>query len=457
MKRPLRWAAAHLGLAIETDREISGRNILGWSVDSRTLRPGDLYFALRGPNHDGHEYVGEVFGKGAVAVVVDREVTVQGPALRVSDSLAALQRVATEARGEWAGQVVGVTGSAGKTTTKDVIAEMLAEGFKTAKNEGNLNNHVGLPLSLLRIDDGAAVAVLEMGMNHAGEIRALAEIARPNVGVVTNVGWAHIENFESVEGIAAAKRELIESLTEDGTAVLNADDERVAAFAKVHPKRVVLYGQSAGADVRAEDVEFSVDGVKFRVGSVRFDSPMTGRHSVSNLLAGIAVAGIYGITPDRLVNRARKLRPGKMRGESFYYHGVLIYNDCYNSNPDAVRAMLDVLRDTPARRRIAVLGEMLELGRWAEPLHRDVGNYAAELGIDVLVGLRGAACYLLDAAKRSGLRADAAFFFDEPAQAGDLVRSLAQPGDAILFKGSRGVHVEVALERFLASAEGGQS
>ncbi len=456
MNRPLRWAAAHLGLTMETDREITG-----WSVDSRTLRPGDLYFALRGPNHDGHLYVGDVLSKGAAAAVVDREVMGQGPLMRANDSLVALQRLATEARLEWAGDVVGVTGSAGKTTTKDVIAEMLAEGFKTAKNEGNLNNHVGLPLSLLRIDDDARMAVLEMGMNHAGEIRALAEIARPNVGVVTNVGWAHIENFEFIDGIAAAKRELIEALPAEGTAVLNADDERVAAFADVHPKPVVFYGQSPRAEVRAEDVQYSLEGVNFRVGSTEFESPMTGRHNVSNLLAGIAVAGVYGITPDRLVDRVKKLRPGKMRGERFLHHGVLIYNDCYNSNPDAARAMLDVLRDTPAQRRIAVLGEMLELGRWAEPLHREVGNYAAELGIDVLVGLRGAACYLLDAAKRSGLRADAAFFFEDAAQAGDLVRSLALPGDAILFKGSRGVHVELALERFLASEsaseEGGQS
>jgi UDP-N-acetylmuramoyl-tripeptide--D-alanyl-D-alanine ligase len=395
--------------------------------------------------------------KGAVAAVVDREVRVEGPVLRVEDSLAALQRVAAAARREWAGQVVAVTGSAGKTTTKDVIAEMLAEGFKTGKNEGNLNNHVGLPLSLLRIDDEARVAVLEMGMNHAGEIRSLAEVAQPNVGVVTNIGWAHIENFESMDGIAAAKRELIEALPANGTAVLNADDERVAGFAKAHPKPVVFYGQSTRADVRAEDVRYSLEGVKFRVGQVKFESTMTGRHNVSNLLAGIAVAGVYGIAPDRLVDRARKLLPGKMRGERFHHHGILVYNDCYNSNPDAVRAMLDVLRDTPARRRIAVLGEMLELGRWAEPLHRDVGDYATVCGINVLVGLRGAACYLLDAAKRSGLRADAAFFFEDAAQAGDLVRSLAQPGDAILFKGSRGVHVEVALERFLASEEGGQN
>jgi UDP-N-acetylmuramoyl-tripeptide--D-alanyl-D-alanine ligase len=330
-------------------------------------------------------------------------------------------------------------------------------GFKTAKTEGNLNNHVGLPLSLLRMDDQARVAVLEMGMNHAGEIRALAEIAKPNVGVVTNVGWAHMENFDSIDGIAAAKRELIESLPSSGTAVLNADDQRVALFAGSHKGRVVTYGESRKATVRAEDVKFTEDGLTFRVGTTSFESPLTGRHSVSNLLAGIAVAGIYGITPDRLKDRVRSIQPGKMRGERLQHRGILVFNDCYNSNPDAARAMLAVLRDTPARRRIAVLGEMLELGRWAEPLHRDVGNYAAECGIDVLVGLRGAACYMLDAAKRSGLRADAAFFFDDPVPAGQLVRSLAQPGDAVLFKGSRGVHVERALEQFLDSQDGSGS
>jgi UDP-N-acetylmuramoyl-tripeptide--D-alanyl-D-alanine ligase len=322
--------------------------------------------------------------------------------------------------------------------------------LKVAKAAGNLNNHVGLPLSLLRVDDATQVAVLEMGMNHAGEIRALAGIARPQVGVVTNVGWAHIENFDSIEGIAAAKRELVESLGESGTAVLNADDPRVAAFARAHPGRTVLYGQSPEAGIRAEDVEYLPEGVKFRVGDVNFESELTGRHGVSNLLAGMAVAGIYGIRPERLTAIVRGIRPQKMRGERLLVRGVLVYNDCYNSNPDAARAMLDVLRDTPAKRRIAVLGEMLELGRWAEPLHSGVGQHAVECGVDVLVGIRGAASYMLDAAKRAGLRDDAAFFFDHPTEAGHLAARLAQPGDAILFKGSRGVHVEEALEQFLS-------
>ena len=452
MNLPLREVARFLNLSASADAIVTG-----WSVDSRNLQPGDLFFALRGPNHNGHAFVGEVFRKGAVAVVVDQEIgdgaAPEGRILRVADVLQGLGILAARARQRWGGRVVAVTGSAGKTTTKDIIAEMLAEGFETAKNAGNLNNQIGVPLSLLRMEESARLAVIEMGMNHAGEIRQLAEISQPETGVVTNVGWAHIENFDSIEGIAASKKELIDALPPGGTAVLNADDVRVASWrAPERGPRAVFYGQSPHADVRAEDVEYREDGATFRVGRVSFQTSLAGRHNVSNLLAGIAVAGEYGIPPERLTPIVKKFTAAKMRGERLRCGGVLVYNDCYNSNPDAVRAMLDVLKDTPARQRIAVLGEMLELGHWAEPLHRDIGNYVAESGINVLVGIRGAACHMLDAAKRAGLRADAAFFFDEPAAAGRLVCSLAQPGDAVLFKGSRGVHVEVALQEFLSEA-----
>jgi UDP-N-acetylmuramoyl-tripeptide--D-alanyl-D-alanine ligase len=447
-------------ISLERVAEILGVNrtgmagnpvVTGWSVDSRTVQPGDLFFALRGPNHDGHAYIAEVFAKGAVGVVADRAVegpgaVSHGAVLQVEDVLGALQNLARHARREWPGDIVAVTGSAGKTTTKDVIADLLSAGVAVTKSEGNLNNHVGLPLSLLRLDETARVGVVEMGMNHAGEIRALADIARPNVGVVTNVGYAHIEFFDSIDGIAAAKRELIEALPPTGVAVLNADDPRVAKF--THEGRTIRFGMSQTADVRAEAVEFSEEGLRFRAGGVQFSSTLTGRHNVLNILAGIVVAGLYGIPPAQLVEKVWKLSPGKMRGTRFHHQGILLYNDCYNSNPDAVRAMLDVLSDVPARRRIAVLGEMLELGHWAEPLHRGIGQYAAERGIDVLVGIRGAACCTLDAATRAGLRADAAFFFDEPAEAGKFLRGIAREGDAILFKGSRGVHVERALEEF---------
>src|SRR5580704_6638650 len=224
MEIELREVARMLGATIKARGTVSG-----WSIDSRTIAPGDLFFALRGPNHDGHDHIDEVLGKGALAVVADREVEAEGLVFYVEDSLAALQQVAKRAREMWGGSVIGVTGSAGKTTTKDVIAELLATQMKTAKTIGNLNNHVGVPLSLLRLEEDARVAVIEMGMNHAGEISALAAIAKPEVGVVTNVGAAHMEAFESIEGIAAAKRELIDALPANGTAVLNGDDPRVAA------------------------------------------------------------------------------------------------------------------------------------------------------------------------------------------------------------------------------------
>jgi UDP-N-acetylmuramoyl-tripeptide--D-alanyl-D-alanine ligase len=428
---------------------VSPAMITGWCIDSRTIQPGDLFFALRGPRYDGHDYASAVAVGGAVGIVAEREVDAACPVILVRDTYGALRRLAAWARARWHGQIVAVTGSAGKTTTKDVIADMLAVEMRTAKSEGNLNNEIGLPLSLLRMDDAAQVAVVELGMNHAQEIRRLSEVANPDVGVVTNVGYAHIENFDSIEGIAAAKRELIESLGPKGIAVLNADDSRVAAMQNAHQGRTILYGQSEQAGVRAEDVELQRDGIRFRVGPVKFESRLTGRHNVSNILAGIGVAGIYGIAPERLQDHVAALTPPKMRGELWNIHGMTIYNDCYNSNPEAARAMLDVLRDTPARRRIAVLGEMLELGHWAELLHRGVGDYAVECGVDVLVGIRGAACHMLDGAKSKGLRASAAFFFEDPADAGRQVRSLAMAGDAILFKGSRGVHVERALEEFL--------
>ena len=444
----MREIGAVIGVPVQNNTRITG-----WSVDSRSIAPGDLFFALRGPNHDGNAYVEEVLRKGASAAIANERKAGQnqeGPVLVVPDTLVALQSLAAWARDQWGGEVVGVTGSAGKTSTKDVIAAMLAASLPVGKTIGNLNNHVGVPLSILRLPQPARIAILELAMNHAGEIRALSAIARPRIGVVTNVGHAHMEAFQSIEGVAAAKRELIEALPADGIAVLNADDPLVLAFREAHRGRVVTFGLSAGADFRAEQVQYTAEGIRFQVGGVRFESPLMGRHSVLNLLAGLAVASIFGIRPEQLTGVVKELAAGPMRGERLLHQGILILNDCYNSNPDAARAMLDVLRDTPGQRRIAVLGEMLELGRWSESLHRDVGDYAARSGIDVLVGIRGAACSIVDAAREAGQAVDAAFFFPEPGPAGDFLRQIARAGDVILWKGSRGTHVEQALERFLA-------
>jgi len=304
-----------------------------------------------------------------------------------------------------------------------------------------------VPLSILRLPNPARVAVLEMGMNHGGEIRRLAAIARPEVGVVTNVGYAHIEFFDSIEGIAAAKRELIEGLPADGLAVLNADDVHVRRFREVHPGRSLLFGFAEDADVRVTAVGATEEGTRFEVLGTVFETTLTGRHSVMNLLAGIAVATAFGIAPERLREAVRSFTAGKMRGERLEHNGILVWNDCYNSNPEAARSMLDLLGETRAARRIAVLGEMLELGSASARLHREVGEYAAGRGIDLVIGVRGEAREMVNAAASSGVDVR---FFEDPQEAGDFVKSAARPGDAILFKGSRGVRVEKALERFLA-------
>ena len=424
--------------------------VTGWSVDTRTLAPGDLFFALRGPNHDGHDYVALAIEKGAAAVVAERPVQ-NANTLLVPDSLAALQNLAAWARQHWGGRIVGVTGSAGKTTAKDAIAHMLAFELPVGKTVGNFNNHVGVPLSLLRLPDESRVGVLEMGMNHAGEIRALAAIARPDIGVVTNVGYAHVEAFDSIEGVALAKRELIEALDPHaGIAVLNADDPRVLRFREMHPGRAITFGLSDRADLRATDIAFTAEGTRFRVDGVDFHTTLAGRHGVLNLLAGMAVARAFEIPLERLRDAVATFTIGKMRGERLERNGIVIWNDCYNSNPEAVHAMLDVLRSTPARRHIAVLGEMLELGHASESLHRQAGRCAAESGLDALVAVRGAARFMAEEAVRAGMPPQSVHFFEHSEEAGSFVRKIVQPGDAVLFKGSRGVEIERAMEKVLA-------
>jgi UDP-N-acetylmuramoyl-tripeptide--D-alanyl-D-alanine ligase len=433
---------------------VAGALCTSTSTDTRTLAPRALFVALRGDNHDGHEYVGKAFEKGAAAAVVERRCEAQGPQLVVENSLGWLQSEAAEARERWARgggkTVIGITGSAGKTTTKDAVAAVLSTRFVTGRTTGNFNNHIGVPLSILNLPDDAQVAVLEIGMNHANEIRELSAIAKPEIGVVTNVGTAHIENLGAIENIAAAKREIVESLPRSGVAVLNADDARVRAFADVHPGRTVYYGFSEAAHVRAEKVELLSDGSKFSVTDVgSFFCPLPARGGVMAALAALAVARALEMDLTQLKEAIASLEAPKMRLQRIERAGMVIWDDCYNSNPEAAMMMLDQLAATPARRRIAVLGEMLELGRWSEDLHREVGRYAARSGITVLVGIRGAASHLVDAARGAGLDPSAAHFFHEPSEAGRFLKTIAREGDALLFKGSRGTRVEVALEEFL--------
>jgi UDP-N-acetylmuramoyl-tripeptide--D-alanyl-D-alanine ligase len=430
----------------------------GYSIDSRTVGKGQLFFAVKGERFDGHDFVDAALEKGAAAAVVRKDqwhrYSWTPRVLVVDDTLVALQTLATAVRKVWGKPLVGVTGSAGKTTTKEAIAHVLSARFRVLKSEGNFNNHFGLPLMLLKLEPEHDVAVIEMGMSHAGEIRALAKIAQPEIGVVTNVAPVHLEFFDSLAGIARAKYELIESLPANGTAVLNADDEYVSQFGRDFKGRVIIYGMGATADVRAENVNtHGAEGSEFDVvtasGREHVRLPLVGEHNVLNALAAVAVGLARGMQLSESAGALATLTPPDKRGQVLQLGNITVINDCYNSNPKALHAMVDALAAMEAGRRIVVAGEMLELGPAGEEMHRAAGQHIAEKKIDVLVGVRGLAQTMVDGARQAGARAE---FVATPEQAGEWLAREARDGDVVLLKASRGVKLEKALEAWKAKA-----
>jgi UDP-N-acetylmuramoyl-tripeptide--D-alanyl-D-alanine ligase len=363
--------------------------------------------------------------------------------------------LAQAVRTRWGRRLAGVTGSAGKTTTKEILAALLASRLRVLKSEGNLNNEYGVPLQLLRLEDSDDAAVVELGMSHAGELRSLAEIARPDVGVVTRVAPVHLEFFASVDEIALAKRELIEGLARrESVAVLNADDPRVAPFAEVAPGRVVTFGISSGADFRAEQIEdHGADGSKFDFvgpgGRARLRLPLAGRHNISNALAALAAASVWNVGAAEAKEVFPGLEPAGMRGRVLQYDaGFSVINDCYNSNPVALAAMIEILVHTPAMgRRILAAGEMLELGHSSAELHREAGRAAGTTGkLDWIIGVQGDGESFVRGALEAGQPAARARFIASSGEAAVFVADLLEEGDLMLVKGSRGVKMERIVE-----------
>jgi UDP-N-acetylmuramoyl-tripeptide--D-alanyl-D-alanine ligase len=478
MRWTLQEIAQALGVAVP-----SGLAPLAWvagvSIDSRAVGRGQLFVAIRGPRHDGHDFVAAALQAGAEAAVVASErvssypAPIRGRLFAVGDTLAALQDLARAVRRAWGRRIAAVTGSVGKTTTKEILAALLGAKFRMLKSEGNLNNEYGLPLTLLRLDPEDEAAVVELGMSHRGELRRLAEIAEPEVGVVTRVAPVHLEFFASIDEIALAKRELIEGLAgPDPVAVLNADDPRVARFAEVARGRVLTFGCTAAAQFRADKIhDYGAGGSDFEFvgpgGRARLALALPGRHSIENALAALAAASVWGIGVAEAADVLRNIKVGEMRGKLLQFAaGFALINDSYNSNPVALAAMIDLLAQTGVahteaahtgtaktgnyRRRILAAGEMLELGPESANLHRQAGRYAASQRIDCIVAVQGDAAQISNGAIAAGMSPSQAHFFADSSAAAAFVAELVQPGDLLLVKGSRGVKMERIVESLRA-------
>ena len=461
----MRWTVEEVAgaLGVASPQSVAPlARLAGVSINSRTVARDELFVAIHGPRHDGHSYVADALAAGAMACVVAQNRVseyaepVRSKLLPVPDTLLALQDLAQSVRTRWGRRLAAVTGSAGKTTTKEILAALLAARFRVLKSEGNLNNEYGVPLQLLRLEDTDEAAVVELGMSHAGELKRLAEIARPDVGAVTVVAPVHLEFFASVDEIALAKRELIEGLCggSGSVSVLNADDARVAAFSKVAPGRVLTYGVIESADFRAENIaDRGLAGTEFDFASAsgreRLRLPLAGRHNISNALCALAAASAWGLGAAEAREVFPKLEATGMRGRILHYDaGFTVINDCYNSNPLALRAMIDLLTSTPAEgRHILAAGEMLELGAGSAALHREAGRAAAATAkLSWIIGVRGDAESFVHGAIEAGHPAAQTKFCASSEEAGDFIQTLIKRGDLLLVKGSRGVKMERIVE-----------
>jgi UDP-N-acetylmuramoyl-tripeptide--D-alanyl-D-alanine ligase len=429
-------------------------------TDTRTLLAGDCFVALRGDRFDGHAFVPQVKDHGAVAALVSHRLDSSDlpgdlGLVEVPDTLEALQRFAANYRQLLSVRTIGVTGSSGKTSTKELIASVLRMRFKTKATEGNLNNHIGVPLTLIRLDEDDEYGVVEMGMNHPGELASLVKMTAPEIGVISSIGPAHIEFFADQAAIAAEKAELIAALPPEGLAVLNADDEWSRRVADRTHARVVWVGDRPDSTWRAEDLQIAADGLSFRLrhngGAAMVRLPVVNRVMVANALLAAAVGRECGLTMDEIARGLEAVQLPGARMQVLNAHGAWIINDAYNANPDSMKAALAALSEFPgASRRLAVLGSMGELGRHATELHREIGEFAARQGIEFLIAVGPHAEACVQGALAAGLghnRIAAALDAEEAAAA---LKPLLREGDAVLVKGSH----FMGLERLVSAITG---
>ncbi len=446
---------------------ISGNPDIGFSgvsTDTRTIKPGNLFIALKGDRFDGHDYIGNAAGSGAAGVLVSRAddgmfsaISGSGAVIRVGDTTKALGDLAAWHRRRYRLRVAAVTGSVGKTTTKDFIASILASRYRVLKSEGNFNNEIGLPLTVLNIDDTHDALVVEMGMSGAGEIQRLSEIAKPDVAVITNIGISHIEKLGSMRNILEAKLEITYGMGDATLLLLNGDDPMLLNVKCPKGRKMAFFGTGEGLEYRAANIRPEKGGMVFDVecggkGSDEFYINQPGLHNVYNALAAVAVAMEEGFSAEEIASGLSRYMPGKMRLNIIDKVRFKIIDDTYNASPQSMKAAMDVLSAMRGSRKIAVLGEMLEMGEWAYDAHKDVGKSAAAAGMDILITAGGNSGYISEGAVESGMPADKVFHFNGKREAAAFLLNLIKDDDIILVKGSRGARMEEVVA-FLAESD----
>ena len=434
--------------------EFANLEITGVSIDTRSIQPGELFIALQGDKFDGHIFVRQALEKGAGAVMTHKQMGPSVPAVFVDDTREALGALARGYRANHKCQVIGITGSVGKTTTKEMIADILATTYRTCRTQGNHNNNVGLPLSILQIDDDCEMAVLEMGMNHFREMSYLTSIARPNVALINNIGTMHIEHLGSREGILTAKMEILEGLMPNGETVFNGDEPLLWNQRELLGKKPVFFGiENPACDVTATNIVQADDGMYFRVvgSGQEFDVfvPAEGMHIVYDALAAITVGLLENVRPERIQSALSRFRNTGSRQSIYEKGGVTIIEDCYNAGPESMKAALEVLAERGGEgRRIAVLGDMLELGTCSIAEHYRLGRLAAEKA-DIVYAYGPHSDRVVIGAVTGGISHKCTARFDTHEEMAAMLRRTAKPGDTLLFKGSRGMKMETVLKLFL--------
>ncbi len=430
--------------------------ITGVSTDTRRIKPGDLFFALTGDSSDGHKFLADALSRGASGVVVSHRVEARALAIRVDDTLLALGRLAKWYRSKFDVTVVGVTGSVGKTTTKEMIAAVLSPKGKVLKNPGNFNNEIGLPLTVFDLAKNHDYAVLEMAMRGEGQIEYLADIARPRIAVITNIHITHIELLGSMDAIASAKGEILDHLPKDGCAILNADDRYFEYLKQRSKVKVVSFGESPNADIRAVSAGLDSRGFcNFEVitpsGSFHVEIPVPGEHNIKDALSAIAVAEVLEVPHDKVQEALAKFQPPEKRSNVIpSKRGYVVIDDTYNASPASVKSALKTLSMMEGDRKVAILGDMLELGEHALESHIDVGRAVQESGVDCLIVVGQLGKLIARGAIDSGFPLDAVSEFDDSVLAAKEVKSRLRERDVILVKGSRGMKMERVVEEILA-------